>query len=132
MVFFLIIVFFFVDDLALFECCHALMFFFVGDNLEGGVDAFADGGSFEDVSDRAGGEAVFTDEDGYVLLGYDETKSDMGFAGFCNPELGLVGVVNELERDELEEVSHLFGDVFHGFSVGHLGGSAMIFMGWVK
>lgn len=106
------------------------MFFFVGDDLEGGVDAFSDGGGFEDVADGAGCEAVFADEDGDVLLGDDEAESDefLVIAGLGYSELGLVWLGDELQCDELEEVAHLFSDFLHLGIVNHVWGSAMIIM----
>lgn len=107
-----------------------MLLFFVGDDLEGGVDAFADGGGFEDVADGAGGEAVFADEDGDVLLGDDESEADdfLLIVGLGYSELGLVWEGDELECDELEEVAHLFSDFLHFSIVDHEMRSAMIIM----
>ena len=52
----------------------------------------------------------------------------MGLARFRDPELSLIGVVDELERDKLEEVAHLISDFLHGSIVDDERGSAMIFV----
>lgn len=54
------------------------------------------------------------------MLGDDEPEADVSLAGFRDPELRLFWVVDELERDELEEVAHLFRDFLHVSIVGHV------------
>ena len=102
-----------VDDLAGFNGCHTLAFFLVGMDLETGVDACADGCGFHDIADGAGSEAVAANEHGNIRLSDNQAEANPVLANLGNAEFGLVRVLDELERDELEKVLNLIGGFLH-------------------
>lgn len=102
------------DDLARLDGGDALLLLLVGVDLQAGMDAVAGCGRLEHVADGAGGETVAPDEHGDVRLGDDQPEADVVLIRFRDPELGLLGVLDELERDKLEKVPGLVGGLSHG------------------
>ncbi len=89
------------------------LFFLVGVDLEGDMNAGAVGGGFHDAADGGGGEAVATDQHGDIDLGKDEFEAQSLRPDFGHLELGFGRVVDELDRDGLEKGTQLVSDQLH-------------------
>ncbi len=92
---------------------HALALLLMGMNLQAGVDVVPDRCGFHDITDGAGGEAVAADEHCDIRLCDNQAESDVFFIRFSDPQLGLVGMFDELQGDKLEEILNLVRGLLH-------------------
>jgi len=109
-----------VDDLACLKFGEALLLFLDGVNPESNLDSLALGGGIENAPDRPGGESAATNEYRDVAVIEDKPKGEVLRVNLGNPQLGLVGVFDELQGNKLQESSDLIGYLTHRSSWGPL------------
>ena len=90
-----------VDDLACLKLGEALLLFLDGVNPESDLDSLPLGGGIENAPDRPGSESAATNEHRDVAVIEDEPKGEVLRVNLGNPQLGLVGVFDELQGNKL-------------------------------
>ena len=118
-----------VDDLACLKLGEALLLFLDGVNPESDLDSLPLGGGIENAPDRPGSESAATNEHRDVAVIEDEPKGEVLRVNLGNPQLGLVGVFDELQGNKLQESSDLIGYLTHRSSWDPLN---RVRLGWCR